>query len=141
MPVCWCVQLMLIIDSREQYSNAGRERADGLAGKIQVIRDRGISVEIRALQQGDVLWIAHSRYHAILALQHHDSLSGFVIQPEQRTSHAVLWIAPSRFHFECLQFSILSVLLTHNLSRRPHQACAVLHGILHGSIQNTSLLP
>lgn len=77
----------------------------------------------------------------ILALQHHDSLSGFVIQPEQRTSHAVLWIAPSRFHFECLQFSILSVLLTHNLSRRPHQACAVLHGILHGSIQNTSLLP
>ncbi|KAL0029639.1 hypothetical protein WJX79_009994 [Trebouxia sp. C0005] len=56
-------ELMLIIDSREQYSNAGKDRADGLAAKIQVIRDRGVSVDIRALQQGDVLWIAHSRRH------------------------------------------------------------------------------
>ncbi|KAL0033716.1 hypothetical protein WJX77_002280 [Trebouxia sp. C0004] len=54
-------ELMLIIDSREQYSNTGKDRADGLAGKIQVIRDRGISVDIRMLEQGDVLWIAHSR--------------------------------------------------------------------------------
>jgi ERCC4-type nuclease len=62
MSVCWCVQLMLIIDSREKYSNTGKDRADGLAAKIQVIRDRGISVDVRMLEQGDVLWIAHSRY-------------------------------------------------------------------------------
>jgi len=60
--VCRCVQLMLIIDSREKYSNTGKDRADGLAAKIQVIRDRGISVDVRMLEQGDVLWIAHSRY-------------------------------------------------------------------------------
>ena len=86
MSVCCCVQLMLIIDSREQYSNAGKGRADGLAAKIQVIRDRGIAVDIRMLEQGDVLWIAHSRYHSVfLTPQHHDHLSAFVVQPEQRT--------------------------------------------------------
>ncbi|DBB12599.1 TPA: hypothetical protein ACH3X3_005387 [Trebouxia sp. C0006] len=56
-------ELMLIIDSREKYSNTGKDRADGLAAKIQVIRDRGISVDVRMLEQGDVLWIAHSRRH------------------------------------------------------------------------------
>lgn len=67
MLVRWCAQLMLIIDSREKYSNTGKDRADGLAAKIQVIQDRGISVDVRMLEQGDVLWIAHSRYYSIVS--------------------------------------------------------------------------
>lgn len=55
------MQLVLIVDSREQYSNAGKNRVDQLASHVQTIRDRGIAVDIRTLQQGDVLWIAQSR--------------------------------------------------------------------------------
>ena len=52
---------MLIIDSREQYSNVGKDRVDSLARHVQIVRDRNIAVDVRTLQQGDVLWIAKSR--------------------------------------------------------------------------------
>lgn len=62
-----CVlQLVLIIDSREQYSHVAHSKADGLARHVQLVRDHGIPVEVRGLQQGDALWIAKSRW-AIIA--------------------------------------------------------------------------
>ena len=57
----YVVQLVLIIDSREQYSNKEKSRADSLERHIQLVRDRNIAVEVRGLQQGDVLWIAKPR--------------------------------------------------------------------------------
>lgn len=53
---------MLIIDSREQYSNVGRDKVDSLARHVQLVRDRSIAVEVRTLQQGDVLWVAKPRW-------------------------------------------------------------------------------
>ncbi len=101
MSVCWCVQLMLIIDSREKYSNTGKDRADGLAAKIQVIQDRGISVDVRMLEQGDVLWIAHSRYHSIFS--HFGIMTTWQrLQHNLRTLQAVLWSASSNIHIKML---------------------------------------
>lgn len=57
------MQLVLIIDQREQYSNVGKDRVESLARWVQTVRDRGIAVDVRTLQQGDVLWIARSRYY------------------------------------------------------------------------------
>lgn len=58
-----CVlQLVLIIDSREQYSNVGKDRVDSLARHVQLVRDRNITVDVRTLQQGDALWIAKPRW-------------------------------------------------------------------------------
>ena len=59
---CLCaVQVMLIIDQREQYNNSGKDRMASLARHVQTVRDRNIAVDVRTLHQGDVLWIAKSR--------------------------------------------------------------------------------
>lgn len=55
------LQLVLIIDSREQYSHVSKSKAEGLSRHVQLVRDRNIPVEVRGLQQGDALWIAKSR--------------------------------------------------------------------------------
>ena len=55
------LQLVLIIDSREQFSHVAHSKVDGLARHVQLVRDRNITVEVRGLQQGDALWIAKSR--------------------------------------------------------------------------------
>lgn len=60
------LQLVLIIDSREQYSHVAHSKVEGLARHVQLVMDRNIPVEVRGLQQGDALWIAKSRW-AILA--------------------------------------------------------------------------
>lgn len=73
------LQLVLVIDSREQYSNVGRDRVDSLARHVQLVRDRSIAVDVRTLQQGDALWIAKPRsvtLHPIQELKHfHENLS------------------------------------------------------------------
>ena len=56
------LQLVLLIDSREQYSNVGRNKVESLAGHVQVVRSQYPHVDVRKLDQGDVMWIAKSRY-------------------------------------------------------------------------------
>ena len=58
----YALQLVLIIDSREQYSHVAHSKVDGLARHVQLVRDRNIPVEVRGLQQGDALWLAKSRW-------------------------------------------------------------------------------
>ena len=55
------LQVVLILDSREQYNNVGKNRIESLSAHLQMVRSHYANVEVRELKVGDVVWIARSR--------------------------------------------------------------------------------
>lgn len=55
-------EVVLILDSREQYSNVGKNRIESLSAHLQMVRSHYANVEVRELKVGDVVWIARSRH-------------------------------------------------------------------------------
>ena len=68
---------MLILDSREQYSNVGKNRIESLSAHLQMVRSHYANVEVQELKVGDVIWIARSRYKLPhFSNSHNDMLFG-----------------------------------------------------------------